>query len=61
MPEDINGAVLIGGLISSKYKLFAAGFALVAILALQLPTLSEACATAPRSRPIGWTTSRRCG
>lgn len=32
VPEDINGAMLIGGLIFSKYKLFAAGFALVAIL-----------------------------
>jgi branched-chain amino acid transport system permease protein len=36
VPEDINGAVLIGGLIFSKYKLFAAGFALVAILAVWL-------------------------
>lgn len=36
VPEDINGAVLIGGLIFSKYKLFAAGFALAAILAVWL-------------------------
>ncbi len=34
VPQAINGAVLIGGLIFSKYKLFAAGFALVAIAAV---------------------------
>lgn len=31
LPQAINGAVLIGGLIFSKYKLFAAGFAMMAI------------------------------
>jgi len=36
LPETINGAVLLGGLIFSKYKLFAAGFALVAIAAVWL-------------------------
>ncbi len=32
VPQAINGAVLIGGLIFSKYKLFAALFALLAII-----------------------------
>jgi branched-chain amino acid transport system permease protein len=36
LPEAINGAVLLGGLIFSKYKLFAAGFALLAILGVWL-------------------------
>jgi branched-chain amino acid transport system permease protein len=31
LPQTINGAVLLGGLIFSKYKLFAAAFATVAI------------------------------
>jgi branched-subunit amino acid ABC-type transport system permease component len=34
LPQTINGAILIGGLIFSKYKLFAAGFALAAIAAV---------------------------
>ena len=34
LPQAINGAVLIGGLIFSQYKLFAAGFALMAIAAV---------------------------
>ncbi len=34
LPQGINGAVLIGGLIFSKYKLYAAGFALMAIAAV---------------------------
>jgi branched-subunit amino acid ABC-type transport system permease component len=36
LPQGINGAVLIGGLIFSKYKLFAAGFAVIAIAAVWL-------------------------
>jgi branched-chain amino acid transport system permease protein len=36
VPQAINGAVLIGGLIFSKYKIFAAGFAALAILAVWL-------------------------
>lgn len=36
LPQAINGAVLIGGLIFSKYKLFAAGFALIAIIGVWL-------------------------
>ncbi|MGI9481110.1 MAG: branched-chain amino acid ABC transporter permease [Hyphomicrobiales bacterium] len=36
LPQSINGAVLIGGLIFSKYKLFAAGFALLAIVGVWL-------------------------
>jgi branched-subunit amino acid ABC-type transport system permease component len=36
VPEAINGAMLIGGLIFSKYKIFAAGFAALAILAVWL-------------------------
>lgn len=36
LPQAINGAVLIGGLIFSQYKLFAAAFALVAIAAVWL-------------------------
>jgi branched-chain amino acid transport system permease protein len=35
-PEAITGAILIGGLIFSKYKLFAAGFSLLAIMAIWL-------------------------
>ncbi len=31
VPQSINGAFLLGGLIFSKYKFFAAGFALLAI------------------------------
>lgn len=31
LPQSINGAVMIGGLIFSKYKLFAAAFAVAAI------------------------------
>ncbi len=31
LPQDINGAILLGGIIFSKYKLFAAGFALLAV------------------------------
>lgn len=34
LPQDINGAVLLGGIIFSKYKLFAAGFALMAVAAV---------------------------
>jgi len=36
LPETINGAVLIGGLIFSKYKLFAALFSAIAILGVWL-------------------------
>ena len=36
LPEAISGAVLVGGLIYSKYKLFAAIFALAAIAAVWL-------------------------
>jgi branched-subunit amino acid ABC-type transport system permease component len=36
VPDAINGAVLLGGLIFSKYKLFAAGFAILAIGAVWL-------------------------
>src|SRR5688572_12164039 len=36
VPEAINGAMLIGGLIFSKYKIFAAGFAALAIVAVWL-------------------------
>ena len=36
LPQNINGAILIGGLIFSKYKLFAAGFAVFAIAAVWL-------------------------
>lgn len=36
LPQAINGAVLIGGLIFSKYKLFAAGFAVLAVGAVWL-------------------------
>jgi branched-chain amino acid transport system permease protein len=36
LPQTINGAVLIGGMIFSKYKLFAAGFAMVAVGAVWL-------------------------
>lgn len=36
LPQDINGAVLLGGLIFSKYKLFAAGFSLLAVAAVWL-------------------------
>ncbi len=36
LPQTINGAVLLGGLIFSKYKLFAAAFALLAIAAVWL-------------------------
>jgi branched-chain amino acid transport system permease protein len=34
LPQAINGAVFIGGLIFSKYKLFAAGFSVFAIAAV---------------------------
>ncbi len=34
LPQDINGALLVGGLIFSKYKLFAAGFSLLAVAAV---------------------------
>ena len=34
VPQAISGAVIMGGLIFSKYKFFAAGFALVAIFAV---------------------------
>jgi len=34
LPEAISGAFLLGDLIHSKYRLFASGFAIVAILAL---------------------------
>ncbi|MEZ5859556.1 MAG: branched-chain amino acid ABC transporter permease [Geminicoccaceae bacterium] len=36
VPQAINGAFLMGGLIFSKYKFFAAGFAILAILAVWL-------------------------
>lgn len=36
LPQSINGAVLLGGLIYSKYKLFAAGFAVFAIFVIWL-------------------------
>jgi branched-chain amino acid transport system permease protein len=36
VPDAINGAVLLGGMIFSKYKLFAAGFAILAIAAVWL-------------------------
>lgn len=36
LPGTISGAVLLGGLIFSKYKLFAAGFALAAVVAVWL-------------------------
>jgi branched-subunit amino acid ABC-type transport system permease component len=36
LPESITGAVLVGGMIYSKYKLFAAGFAVFAILCVWL-------------------------
>lgn len=36
IPHAINGAILLGGLIFSKYKLFAAGFAVLAIIAVWL-------------------------
>lgn len=36
LPQSISGAVLLGGLIFSKYKLFAAGFALLAIIVVWL-------------------------
>jgi branched-subunit amino acid ABC-type transport system permease component len=36
LPESISGAVLIGDLIYSKYRFFASGFAILAILALWL-------------------------
>jgi branched-subunit amino acid ABC-type transport system permease component len=36
LPEPISGAVLIGDLIYSKYRFFASGFAILAILALWL-------------------------
>ena len=36
MPEAINGAFLMGGLIFSNYKFFAAGFAVVAIFVVWL-------------------------
>ncbi len=36
LPQDINGAVLLGGLIFSKYKLFAAGFSALAVAAVWL-------------------------
>jgi branched-subunit amino acid ABC-type transport system permease component len=36
LPQAINGAVMIGGMIFSKYKLFAAGFAMAAIGAVWL-------------------------
>jgi branched-chain amino acid transport system permease protein len=35
-PDAINGAVLLGGMIFSKYKLFAASFAILAIAAVWL-------------------------
>ncbi len=34
LPQTINGAMLLGGLIFSKYKLFAAAFAVIAIVAV---------------------------
>ena len=36
LPQAINGAVLLGGLIFSKYKLFAAGFSVLAIIMVWL-------------------------
>jgi branched-chain amino acid transport system permease protein len=36
LPQSINGAVLLGGLIFSKYKLFAAAFSVIAIFAVWL-------------------------
>jgi branched-chain amino acid transport system permease protein len=36
LPEAISGAFMVGGLIYSKYRVFATGFAIVAILALWL-------------------------
>lgn len=36
LPEAISGAVLIGDLVYAKYRLFASGFAIVAIAALWL-------------------------
>jgi branched-subunit amino acid ABC-type transport system permease component len=36
VPQSISGAMLLGGLIFSKYKLFAAGFAALAIVAVWL-------------------------
>jgi branched-subunit amino acid ABC-type transport system permease component len=36
LPEPISGAVLIGDLVYSKYRFFASGFAILAILALWL-------------------------
>lgn len=36
LPQSINGAILLGGLIFSKYKIFAAGFAVFAIVAVWL-------------------------
>ena len=36
VPQAINGAFLMGGLIFSKYKFFAAGFAILAIFAVWL-------------------------
>ena len=36
LPDGINGAMFLGGLIYSKYKLFAAGFALIAIAGVWL-------------------------
>jgi branched-subunit amino acid ABC-type transport system permease component len=35
-PDAINGAVMFGGLIFSKYKIFAAGFGMLAIFAVWL-------------------------
>jgi branched-subunit amino acid ABC-type transport system permease component len=36
VPQSVNGAFLLGGMIFSKYKFFAAGFALVAIFLVWL-------------------------
>jgi branched-chain amino acid transport system permease protein len=36
VPREIGGAMLVGGIIFSKYKLFAAGFAVAAIAAVWL-------------------------
>ncbi|GAB4168168.1 MAG: branched-chain amino acid ABC transporter permease [Thalassobaculales bacterium] len=36
VPQAINGAVLLGGLIFSKYKMFAAGFSIVMIMLVWL-------------------------
>ena len=36
VPQELGGAVLIGGLIFSKYKIFAAGFAALVIIAVWL-------------------------